>query len=1022
MAGGMSRIRYPGPDEGLHESFARIAQSGPDAPALVSGRHTTTYGELDRTADAWAAQLVAAGVTPGGRVPILLPRSAELVTALLAALKAGAAYALLDPAWPTDRLGAVIAELGAPLLVTEPGADCGWALPVWSPSAGPVVVPAGFRPVAVGGSAPASVFFTSGTTGRPKGVLTTHRATARLFQPDSFARFAADTVVPLAAPMPWDAFSLELWSALLNGGTSVIVDEPYLSAGALRSAVSAHGVNTVWLTSSLFNMIVDEDPDAFRDLGQVMTGGERLSAAHVRRFLRRYPEVWLLNGYGPVESTVFATTHRITRADCERPGGIPLGRSVPGTQIHVLDGSRTCAVDEPGEICISGDGLALRYLGDAALTDEKFTMVALDGGFERVYRTGDLGLWGADGLLHFRGRADRQLKVRGHRIEPADIEHRIEQVLSRVRSCRVLARRDRTGAAQELVAFCVPAEPGDPLDGAASALGSALLPHERPAAVVSVEAYPVTAHGKLDEPALLAMAPAGRDGTAEAPDDPTQLLVAETFSAVLGRATVPLDTSFLDIGGNSLGAGRVCARLASRLGRPVPVSRLYQHPSVNALAGWLRSTERITPGPGSADLVGVPLTPMQLVYLTRNLRDPSDRTSHCQLIWVVEGEPDRRALESAIAAVHRRHEALRAAYTPDPRPAARLVDVAPPALEVLPGQPSVDAAIAALRTRLAAPLEIGAGSVWRTALVPAGASTVFGCVVHHIAFDGWSESVLADDLSRAYNAGRPLGASPPSLSTIHREYAEHLAQVDFPAQHAYLRGELPGVAALQWPVGPERAPWNRAPDLVEVVLPPAVVAGVDAGAAETGVTRFMLMLSHCAGSLAEVTGQRDFLVGVPVARRYGTVLDRVVGCHITMVCVRMRGAALGSGVAAVKKTGQIAARAFAAQDVPLADVLDLVERPPRGRPAPFQTLFALQDNAIPRLELGGLRTTFRRQPHLDLPLDLHTELWPEVDGGLRLTVHFRPEAVADATARAFAKRFTERLHAELRVDSARGLR
>lgn len=1004
------------PDEGLHQAFSRAARRRPDAAALVSSGRTVTYRELDRTADAWAAGLAAAGVRPGDRVPILLPRGPELVTALLAVLKAGAAYALLEPAWPAARLDEIISDLQAPLVVAAGGSGVAPELPVWSPPAGPVEAPAGFRPAAVAGSAPCCVFFTSGTTGRPKGVLTAHRAISRLFQPGGFARFTAGTVMPLAAPAPWDAFALELWSVLLAGGTSLIVDEPYLSAHSLRDGIARHGTDTVWLTSSLFNMIVDEDLDAFGGLGTVMIGGERLSPAHVGRFLRRHPDIALLNGYGPVESTIFATTHRITPADCELPTGIPLGRPVPGTSVHVLDGDRECAAGETGEICLAGTGLAAGYLGDPALTGAKFTEVPIGGEPVRLYRTGDLGAWGADGLLHFRGRADRQLKVRGHRIEPAEVEQQVLRLLPAVRSCRVLAGRDGSGAAAELLAFCVPVRPGDPLPDALPTLRAALVPHQRPARVVSVDAFPVTAQGKLDEQALLAMVPPAPAPLAQGPvdsDDDLVRLVAQTFGAVLGTPAVPVDAPFPQLGGSSLGAGRVCARLTASLHRPVPVSALYQHPTAVSLAGWLRRTQpaAAVPVPAGPDPGTVPLTPMQLVFLTRHLVDPSDLTSHCLATWVIEGELDRAALEAAIASVHERHEPLRAAYVADPRPAALLVDPPPPDLLVLDGQPSVEAAVLALRAELSDELDPAQGQVWRTALVPVGAGevTVFGYVVHHIAFDGWSEAVLANDLASAYN-GAEERDEPPSLATVHRDYALRLAHADLAAHpaahHEYLATELADVPALRWPAGPPPA----APGGTRQFEVSLSAGAVDALAAETGVSRFVVLLWIYARSLAEVTGQLDFAVGVPVAQRYGAGLEQAVGCHINMLCIRLRDAALDGELAGLRATGRAVTRAFAAQDVPFVEVLQRVDAPRTGRPPLFQTLFGLQDNAAPRLDLTGLATTFVRQPYLALPLELHAELWPQPDGQLRLVVSFQPDAVPESVAHEFAKRFADLVH------------
>ncbi|MER7165421.1 amino acid adenylation domain-containing protein [Micromonospora sp. NPDC000207] len=1008
------------PDEGLHQQVARVAARRPTATALIDGDRHVGYAELDRAADALAARLVEAGVRPGHLVPIRLPRGTTLVTALLAVLKTGAAYALVDPAWPAARLREVTATLDAPLLVTdEETPDV--AVPVLRPQVGTDSGPVDFRPAEVDGDAPCCVFFTSGTTGRAKGALTPHRATARLFTPGTFATFDERTVVAVAAPVPWDAFSLELWAALHQGGTAVLVEEPYLTADALREVIGRHGVTTAWLTSSLFDMVVDEDPAALTGLRQLMIGGERLSPGHVARFLRHHPDVLLLNGYGPVENTVFATTHRITRADCDRPDGIPLGRPVPGTQVHVLDGDRPCAVGETGEICVVGDGLALGYVGDPTLTAEKFVTVEVDGRKVRAYRTGDLGRWDTDGLLHFQGRADRQVKIRGHRIEPAEIERRLVELLP-VRAARVLVER-QADADPRLLAWCVPRHPGDPLDDALDLLRAELPGYQVPAEVTGVDAFPVTPQGKLDERALLAAyrptpVSDGAEPLSGNGPDPARSrhapVVAQVFAEVLGRASVGTDVPFGALGGTSLAAGRVCARLAARLDRPVPLGRFLAAPTVAALAEWLDGTDRPERADTDPQAGIVPLTPMQLVYLTRHLLDPADLTSHCLLTWVVEGDLDRAALRAAVTHVQTRHEPLRAAYLADPRPVAQVLDVDPPPVEELPEQPSVAAAVDALRGLFTAELLIEEADVWRVALAPAGAVTVLGIVVHHIAFDGWSESVLARDLAAGYDAARlgtvpPSRPAPPSLARAWRDHTERLAEAGLDEHREHLRVELAGVPAITWPGFP--TPVGRTePGLVELTIPPEVVARVDAEARNAGVSRFVALLRHHGAALSEVTGDTDLAVGVPVAQRHGSGSEDAVGCHLSMVCVRLRESALSDAPTALAATGRAFGAAFAAQDVPVPDLLRMTDLPGGHRPPLFQTLFALQDNPPPTLDLAGVGTTFVRQPYLDLPLELHTELWPSADGGLRLTVWHRPDAVTGSCARELAKRFEERLH------------
>ncbi|OON32455.1 MULTISPECIES: non-ribosomal peptide synthetase [unclassified Micromonospora] len=1007
-------MRGRGTPAGLHETVAWWALTRPDAPAVVSAEgHPTTYRELDRAAHAWAADLAAAGVGPGVRVPVLLPRGAPLVTAIVAVLKTGAAYSLLDRDWPAERLREVVALLH-PTLIAAAGDPAAAALgvPTWTVLRGPIPAADGFRPAEVGGEAPCCVFFTSGSTGQPKGVLAPHRAVARLFRPGTFAEFSTDTVIPLAAALPWDAFCLELWAALLNGGTAVVVSEPYLSVQALRRAIEAHGANTAWFTSSLFNLIVDEDVAAFAGLRQVMTGGERLSPPHVRRFLVRHPSVVLLNGYGPVESTVFATTHRITAADCDRPDGIPIGRPVPGTAVSVLDGDRPCDVGDVGEICLSGDGLALGYLDDPEATLARFPHVSVGGARVRVYRTGDLGEFDADGVLHFRGRLDRQVKVRGHRVEPAEVERRIERLLPGVRHCRVVARQAAQGTERELVAFCVPARAGDPLAGALDVLRRTLAPQHRPAAVLPVDRFPVTAHGKLDERALLAVAldaadrhdaPPGDQAAAPRPpaDDPVVREVAETFAAVLGRVGVPVDVPFAELGGSSLAAGRVCARLSTALGRPVPVSWLHPSPSAARLA------ERLRAGPspaapasvaGTADENGVPLTAMQLVHLMRDLIDDADRTNLCLLFWVVEGDLNPGALDAAAAAVHDRHEALRAVYDLDSRLAIVPADVPSPPLEVLPAAQSTEAAIRFLRDEFGSALAPQDGDVWRVGVVPVTDTlAVIGCVVHHVAFDGWSEAVLARDLGRAYRValgyggGSGEGTAPPSLREIHRERVRRTAVTAARDHHDHLTAELLGAPPVNWPAVPRPPDGARVAHLTGV-LGWRELAELDAVAAQVGATRFAALMARCGRAISEATGQPDVTVGVPVAQRDVPGLDLAVGCHLTMVCVRLRGAALDGTTEAVRATGHVVDRALAAQDVPFDELVRFARH--RGDRSPlFQVLVAMQDNTTPELTLPGARTTFVRQPYLDLPLDLHVEMWPAGDDGMPVVVSYRPAAV-----------------------------
>ncbi|MEW1723449.1 amino acid adenylation domain-containing protein [Streptomyces sp. NPDC093109] len=527
-------MRHPADPQLIHEAVSRQARLRPAAVAVVHRGERVDYATLDAAADTYAEALDAAGVRTGTTVPVLLPRSARLVAVLLAVLKRGAAYAALDRRWPQERIRHIASVLRAPVMVTDDMAGAGgmpdaeawretprWIVPDESPrqAASRRGAP---RSVTVDSSSPATVFFTSGSTGVPKGVLSPHRATTRLFSGRGFADFGPGRVVLQAAPASWDAFSMELWGPLTTGGTCVIADTDYLLPETLGELVTGAGVDTAWLTASLFNLLIDEDdPDhpCFTGLRQVLTGGERLSLTHVGRFLDRYPDITLINGYGPVESCVFATTHRVTAADRARPDGIPVGVPVPGTTVHILDGEQVLPPGTVGEICLAGEGLALGYVGDAEATAAAFTTLPLTAAPAavtapapgpapapppvRVYRTGDLGLLDSEGTLHFRGRADRQIKISGHRVEPGEIESAARRIPG-IREAAVVPVPAAGGGYERLALFYTAKGPDTPSPTAVRRALAARLPgHLVPHRVLRRVALPTTITGKLDRAALL---------------------------------------------------------------------------------------------------------------------------------------------------------------------------------------------------------------------------------------------------------------------------------------------------------------------------------------------------------------------------------------------------------------------------------------------------------------------------------------------------------------------------------------
>ncbi|MFQ6145281.1 amino acid adenylation domain-containing protein [Streptomyces seoulensis] len=487
----------------IHTAFRAHARSRPEATALRHRDVVLTYAALDRISDALAARLSERGVGPGRIVPLLLSRAPHQVAVELAVLKCGAAYANIDPAWPDGRVGAVLEQVSARLVVTEGGREVG-PYPVFEVAdvAHVAADAPEFASAPQSGDDPAMIFFTSGTTGTPKGVVVPHRAVTRMFRPGGLPGFGPGHVSPQAAAPMWDMHAYDVWGQLTSGGAVAMFPRTPVLPSMLREQVRTAGVDTMFLTSSLFNLFVDEDLECFDGVRQLIVGGEKLSPHHIRAVLERFPETDLRNGYGPAENCMLTTTHVITPADCAAPEGIPVGRPVPGTEVYVLDeDGRPCRTGQLGEVVAAGNGLAVGYLGHDGLTAEKFPTVTVEGRPARVYRTGDLGFFDASGTLHFRGRLDRQVKVGGVRIEPAEIEFAARE-LAGVRDCVVLPL---TGPGEQVagLALCYAASADGPDERAMRAellrrLPANMVPH----VLRRLEHFPLTQNGKVDQAEL----------------------------------------------------------------------------------------------------------------------------------------------------------------------------------------------------------------------------------------------------------------------------------------------------------------------------------------------------------------------------------------------------------------------------------------------------------------------------------------------------------------------------------------
>ncbi|MFH8409696.1 amino acid adenylation domain-containing protein [Streptomyces sp. NPDC018019] len=1029
----MTVLLEPAPDTApfvrgttMHGLFQDAARRFPGATALVHGDVRVGYRELDAASDGYAALLQARGVRRGDLVPVLMERGTPLIAVLLALFKCGAAYSYLDPRWPADRIAGHLALLDARLLVTT--ADGAWPVPVWAPPAEDLAVTAarGLRPepVEVTGADACSVFFTSGSTGTPKGVVAAHENAVRLFDTDTFARFGPGTVMPQTAPPTWDGFTLDCWSVLLTGGTTVLLDEQVLLPRTLRALIAEAGVNAAFLTTQLFNMLVTTDVTAFAGMAWVAIGGERAAPARVRAFLDAHPGTELINVYGPVECGALVTAHAVRPEDCDDPAGVPLGTALPHTDVLVLDGTRVCAPGETGELCLGGPGLARGYLGRPDLTDAAFVTAEVDGVRRRLYRTGDLGHRTAEGVHHYAGRADRQIKVRGHRIEPAEVERAAERVAG-VTGAAVLPVPRPDGAYHGLALFYTrggTAGPGP--DALRTRLAERLPEYLVPRRVQLLDRFPQLANGKIDRAALGDRVRPEQERPERPAEtfDGTAAVVAAAFRAVLDGCPVTADASFFELGGSSLDAARLCQHLDSALGAAVQPSQIFRTPTVRGLAAWLDATAPDAAA-GTGPVPGlrpgeVLLPPEQAGFLFAGAHDTEGLGGLCRVTWWIEGALDLDVLERAVGDVHRRHQALHARYLiRDNETGYAVVPDDPGAAELirLPDAPDGPAAVTAWLTAALRPLAVRDGRVWRCAAVrdTTTGRTLFGLVVHHVAFDGASETVLAADLGLAY-AARLAGRVPrfpapaATLADVAADHRRVLARVDLAAQHTYWEEHLELQEALELP-GRTDTDHNAGPGHSRsAVVSAAGIAPWDERARALGTTRFAVLAALFGLVLRELSGQADIAVKVPVARRGSGVLATAVSCRVDLLYLRFwpphqdaapDGGLLAQAVANVDD-------ALAAQETggaTLARTLVLTGGGEALRPMPS---FLMQDDPDPRLDLPGCSSAVSRIGSPSMFTELELDVRPVPDG-FAVTASVRTDRLPAATAERVVTAYAE---------------
>ncbi|HEV3073508.1 MAG TPA: non-ribosomal peptide synthase/polyketide synthase, partial [Thermoanaerobaculia bacterium] len=999
----------------VHELFEWQAARRPAAAAVSGQGRTLTYGELEARANRLARHLRRLGVGPETRVGLCVDRSPEMVVALLGILKAGGAYVPLDPAHPAERLALVLGDSAPTVLLTEerwlerlgagaepgaaagtePGAAAGAEPAAAGAAAGPRVVCLDREAAAIAAQASAAiappvarpadeslayVLYTSGSTGRPKGVSLPHRAVVNFLR--SMAErpgLGADgrpPVVPALTTLTFDIAALEIYLPLALGGRiEVVRDEERTDGRRLAALLEAAGVTAMQATPATWRLLVETGW-----LGRpglvALCGGEALPCELAAALLARGVELW--NVYGPTETAVWSSVRAVGESELTARGAVSLGRPIANTRFFVVDERlEPVPMGAAGELLIGGDGVARGYWRRPELTAERFVPDAsgTGQGGSRLYRTGDLVRHRPDGGLDFLGRIDHQVKLRGFRIEPGEIEAALTGlpgVRQAAVSFAVAAAGDR-----RLTAY-VAGSPELTATRLRDALRRQLPDYMVPAGFVLLPDLPLTPNGKLDRRALARLEPPPADeAELDPPRTAVEELVAGFWKEVLGEVRPRRGDDFFDLGGHSLLATQLASRLAETLGIELPLTRIFETPTLAGMAAAVEAARGVG-GPPQPPIRPVPRDgPLPLSYAQERLwfldrLAPGRAVYNMPLALAVHGPLAAARIDAVLSEVVRRHEALRTRFEEIGGEPAQLV--APPAplrlprldLAALPAERRGVETLRLAREESRRPFDLRRGPLLRGALLHAAGPRpddhALLLDLHHIVSDGWSLGVLVDEIHALYRAS--LAGSPSPLAELPIQYADYavwqrrwLGDEEMERQLAYWRQRLAGApSALDLPSDrPRPAAQSYRGGAAVLRLDPETAERLAAAGRRHGATLFMTLFAGFAALLARASGQDDLVVGSPIANRHHLATERLIGFFVNSLALRLDLAGDPPGETLLARVRETALAAYAHQDLPFERLVEEVRPERRLSQNPlFQVMCVLQNAPRGAAELADL--------------------------------------------------------------------
>lgn len=861
-------------DKTLVQLFEEQVSMQPNKIAVVFNDERLSYAELNQKANCIAHKLRSLGVKPDTPVALLANKGVLMLVGILGIIKAGGAYVPIDPSYPQERINYLLHDCQTRIVLTYHTTISNTDL-ITINLADDMLYNASYNdPILL--NKPSDliyIIYTSGTTGKPKGVMIEHKSVVRLVKNPGYVPLNNQTIILQTGQMSFDASTFEVWGALLNGGTLYLLEqEQLLDSVSLEAYIQSAKINTLWLTSTLFNQMFVSNPHMFDTINYLLIGGEKLSETHVKNFKSINYYTTLINGYGPTENTTFTTTYTIP----ENIDTIPIGKPIHNTKLYVMSQNKLCGIDVPGELYIAGEGVARGYLNQPELTKEKFISNPFGTGL--LYKSGDLVRWRSDGNIEYLGRIDKQVKIRGFRIEPGEIET-VLRTLSSITDCAVIVREDLHHE-KALYAYVCATQKLD-LPDLKNELQKLLPYYMIPSYIMQIDTIPITSNGKLNERALPTITLC-IESEYIPPANELEKNICDIFAQTLNLTKVSVVDDFFNIGGHSLRATKVINKLEAVTGIRLPLKTVFELKTPRALATYIQeqTVSHYEAIPKSQSKTYYPMSSTQKrIYLIEQMTENHTAYNMPECYQIID-DIDINRLKQALIEMINRHEILRTRlFVQDGQMLQQVLDH----VTIDFTYEETNASIDEIANTFIQPFSLELGQVIRMKVVKNNNIYFLFMDMHHIASDGMSAGIFMNEFSRIYN-----GEQLPPLTLQYRDYSEWMATRDLSEQKAYwldvFKEEAP---IIELPYDYRRSQkQDFTGRIIEMEISPELIMAIKHTCQTLGLTEYILMLSGFMVTLSKYSHQDDIVIGSTISGRTHEDTENMLGMFVNTLAMR----------------------------------------------------------------------------------------------------------------------------------------